>query len=174
MPALASLAVLSFLCISAGALREAWRLRRQAGLASRGRLVQRASFGIYVPLMLGLLLAAGLLGPATPPLLLWPIFLATPMFVLAYFAGWLVRLLGRLREGRGHLHPLRTVLAPLAPHFLLACIVVTALASLLVPTLTWAPAATKVLAATATATYILMPGRSSAAQRSRARDPGLP
>lgn len=104
VPALASLAILSFLCISAGALREAWRLRRQAGLVSRGRLVQRASFGIYVPLMLGLLLAAGLLGPASPPLLLWLIFLATPLFVLAYFAGWLVCLGGRLRERRGHVH----------------------------------------------------------------------
>ena len=129
VPALASLAVVSFLCISAGALREAWRLRRQTGLVSRGHLVQRAAFGIYVPLMLGLLLAAGLLGPSTPPLVLWLIFLATPVFVLAYFAGWLVSLGGRLRERRGHLHPDRTVLAP---YFLLACTVVTALASLLV------------------------------------------
>ncbi len=101
VPALAFITVLSFLCISAGALRDAWRLRRQAGLVSRGRLIQRASFGVYVPLMPGLLLAAGLLGPASPPLLLWLIFLATPIFVRAYFFGWLVCLLGRLREGCG-------------------------------------------------------------------------
>lgn len=105
VPALAFITVLSFLCISAGVLREAWRLRRRTELVSRGRLIQRASFGFYVPLMLGLLLAAGLLGPASPPLLLWLIFLATPAFVLAYFFGWLVCLLGRLREGRGHHNP---------------------------------------------------------------------
>lgn len=104
VPALASLAVLSFLCISAGALREAWRLRRQTGLVPRGQLIQRASFGIYVPLMLGLLLAAGVLGPSAPPPVLWLIFLATPVFVLAYFVGWLVCLGGRLRERRGRLH----------------------------------------------------------------------